>query len=91
MSQLKDQIDGLIDSLGEFKPESLVEWRVGQIANVLIEQAQKAAPESAVLQVIEPFEPRDDKSYIATEHAGAVRAIMRQVVEALPRESIGIA
>jgi hypothetical protein len=89
LSQLQRQIIELAESVGKMKPDSPVQWQVGKIANVLIEESQKKAPDSPVLKVIEPFRARG--RFIADETAGSVRAIMRQVAEALPSEGPAIA
>jgi hypothetical protein len=83
---LKNQFTALDESLSGFKPDGLAQWRVGEMANVLLNQAREAAPDSPVIKAIEDFKPSHDKSFVDEARVGTVRATLRQVAEALPAE-----
>jgi hypothetical protein len=89
VASTRSQLESLADSLSKFDAGAVVEWQVGKIANVLIEQAKSEEPDSAVLQAIDAFE-EGGNGYIDHLHAGAIRTILKQAAEALPRRmSIG--
>jgi hypothetical protein len=83
MSQLKQQIFALDESLSGFKSADLAEWRVGEMANVLLAQARDNAPDDPVIKSIPDF-PRSDKMFVADAKIGTIRATLRQAAEALP-------
>ncbi len=84
MSQLKDQIMALDESLGDFKADVLAQWRIGQMANALLAQAREAAPQDPVIKVVEDFRTSGDKTWVEGARVGTIRATLRQVAEALP-------
>jgi hypothetical protein len=87
MSQLKGQIVTLDKSLDGFKADDLAEWRVGEMANVLLAQARDEAPDSPVINAIKDFTPSSDKRWVNRAKVGTIRATLRQVAEALPNGS----
>ncbi|HTX31726.1 MAG TPA: hypothetical protein VMD09_10080 [Solirubrobacteraceae bacterium] len=84
MSQLKAQILALDQSLSGFGANDLPQWRIGQMANVLIAQARDAAADSPVIKAVEDFQPRSDHEFVDGARMGTLRATLRQVAEALP-------
>jgi hypothetical protein len=84
MSQLKDQLLALEKSLDGFKAQDVAEWRVGVMANALLVEARKAAPDSAAIKAIEDFTPRASHDFVEDAKIGTIRATLRQVAEALP-------
>lgn len=90
MPDTRNQLESLVTSLAKFDTGAVVEWQVGKIANALIAQAKQEAPSSAVLQAIDLFE-EGGNGYIAHVHAGAVRAVLQQAADALPRRGPSIA
>jgi hypothetical protein len=71
-----------IEKLGKGR----VPWALGKVANALIEQAKKQAPDDPVLAQIDLFEASPAESIYGLQ-ADAVSAILRQVAEALPQQA----
>jgi hypothetical protein len=63
-----------------------VPWALGKVANALIEQAKRQAPDDPVLAQIDLFEASPAESIYGLQ-ADAVSAILRQVAEALPQQA----
>ena len=91
MSNLRFQITQLAESLSGFKADQRVEWQVGKMANAMIEQAKQEARGNPVVEAIDPFQPGPNDVYISNAGAGAVRAVLQQLVAALPSEGPMIA
>lgn len=83
MPTLRDRVLALQQSLEAMQPEARVNWRLGQIANVLIEQTKEQAQHDPVLAVVEPFEP-DEQSMTLATRSGDMRAVLGQLLLALP-------
>jgi hypothetical protein len=87
--ELRSQLTALIDSLGRMKPDQRVDVRIGKIANVLIAEAKKAAPDNPVLSTVTEF--GFEQGYVKRGYVGSFRTIMVQVLESVPKRAPSIA
>ncbi len=83
--EIRFQLEMLGKDLDRYKSDQIVEWRVGKVANALIEEARAALPGNPVLEAIEPFTPTVRQGgYVAKAKAADVTAIVRQAATVLP-------
>jgi hypothetical protein len=81
VTPLARRINKLAD---EVEKHADIPWELGQLSNVLLEQAKAAAPDDAVLAVIQQLTPTSDNRYVQKLDGPTVAAILRQAAESVP-------
>lgn len=81
ITPLARRINKLADEV-EKHPD--IPWELGQLGNVLLEQAKSAAPEDAVLAVIQQLTPTPDNRFVYRLDGPTVATMLRQAAESVP-------
>jgi hypothetical protein len=81
VTPLARRINKLADEVEKFNN---VPWELGQMANVLLEQAKSAAPEDAVLATIQALTPTPDNQFVYKLYGSTITAMLRQAAESVP-------
>jgi hypothetical protein len=82
LAQRLNKLANDIEKLGA----GTVPWELGKVANALIEQARKEAPDDPVLAQIDLLRPTPDERAVNALTAGAVTALLRQAADAVPKQ-----
>jgi hypothetical protein len=87
---VKEQLEGLADSVDRFKPDQTVNRAVGQQANILLDEMAAALPDNPVVAGTPRF-PLGTSVIANGARAADVSAVLRLVAAQVPRRGPSIA